>query len=474
VTLGRKLGVCLVCMVLTCAAIGAAGWGYVTALGNRLNESIGVTTRQIELAGELKANVFTFRLQERGMLLFSYIKAADQVDSCRNSYDKAMSASFDGIRQIRSLRITEGGGQLLEQAEAGLEEYKSQQLEVRKLLAAGQIDEATTWDKTKVVPAGTKINAAIDRFSELQHSQNAKSAEDAVAMGWMAKFILGIGLFACVPIGIVVAVVMRRTTGQLQQALTGLEATSAHLSQAAGQFSASSQSLAQSASEQASSLEETSASSEEINAMAHKNSENSRLAAEEVTKSQRQFVETGRSLDEMVAAMSEIGAGSDKISKIIKVIDDISFQTNILALNAAVEAARAGEAGMGFAVVADEVRNLAQRCAQAAQDTAPLIEGSIAKSNRGKETADHVAASIQAITASVDRVKSLVDEVSSGSEEQTRGITQVTQAISLMGQLTQTTAASAEESAAAAQELTQQSATMQGIMETLTGMVGKA
>src|SRR5205085_5826691 len=110
------------------------------------------------------------------------------------------------------------------------------------------------------------------------------------------------------------------------------------------------------------------------------------------------IMEGNRTLEQMVASMSDITSSSGKISKIIKVIDEIAFQTNILALNAAVEAARAGEAGMGFAVVADEVRNLAQRSAQAAKDTACLIEDSIAKSNDGKTKVDQVAAAILEIT----------------------------------------------------------------------------
>jgi methyl-accepting chemotaxis protein/methyl-accepting chemotaxis protein-1 (serine sensor receptor) len=160
------------------------------------------------------------------------------------------------------------------------------------------------------------------------------------------------------------------------------------------------------------------------------------------------------------------------VAKIIKVLDEIAFQTNILALNAAVEAARAGEAGMGFAVVADEVRNLAQRCAQAAKDTAALIEESIVKSNDGKTKVDQVAVAIRAITEESAKVKTLVDEVSLGSQEQTRGIEQVAKALTQMEQVTQQSAAHAEESAAAAEELTAQASTLMEVVHQLSAMVG--
>jgi methyl-accepting chemotaxis protein/methyl-accepting chemotaxis protein-1 (serine sensor receptor) len=176
----------------------------------------------------------------------------------------------------------------------------------------------------------------------------------------------------------------------------------------------------------------------------------------------------------MVVAMGDIKASSDKVARIIKVIDEIAFQTNILALNAAVEAARAGEAGMGFAVVADEVRNLAQRCAQAAKDTAALIEESIGKSNEGKVRVDQVAVAIRAITEESAKVKTLVDEVTLGSQEQTRGIEQVARALTQMEQVTQQSAASAEESAAAAEELTAQASTLMEVVGQLSAMVGGA
>ncbi|MBS1999299.1 MAG: hypothetical protein JSS86_23390 [Cyanobacteria bacterium SZAS LIN-2] len=206
--------------------------------------------------------------------------------------------------------------------------------------------------------------------------------------------------------------------------------------------------------------------------MARKNAENSQTAHSLVLQSQQRVEETNHSLETMVTAMADIKNSSDKVSKIIKVIDEIAFQTNILALNAAVEAARAGEAGMGFAVVADEVRNLAQRCAQAAKDTAALIEESISKSDDGQTKVEHVAVAIRAITEESAKVKTLVDEVSVGSQEQTRGIEQIAKALTQMEQVTQQSAANAEESAAASEELTAQASTLMEVVHQLSAMVG--
>jgi methyl-accepting chemotaxis protein/methyl-accepting chemotaxis protein-1 (serine sensor receptor) len=181
--------------------------------------------------------------------------------------------------------------------------------------------------------------------------------------------------------------------------------------------------------------------------------------------------DSNTALEQMVHSMRDINTSSDKISKIIKVIEEIAFQTNILALNAAVEAARAGEAGMGFAVVADEVRNLAQRCSQAAKDTAGLIEESIATSNDGRSKVDQVTGAVRAITESVTQVKTLIDEVNLGSQEQARGIEQVAKTISQMEQVTQQTAAAAEEGASAGEQLSAQSATLLAAVAQLGGMV---
>jgi methyl-accepting chemotaxis protein len=191
-----------------------------------------------------------------------------------------------------------------------------------------------------------------------------------------------------------------------------------------------------------------------------------------VGSSREMFAQTNQRLEEAVSSMDEINRSSGKISKIIKVIDEIAFQTNILALNAAVEAARAGEAGMGFAVVAEEVRNLAQRSAQAAMDTAELIQDSIAKSNSGKTRVDQVGTAIHAITEDSAKIKILADEVTAGSQEQSRGLDQIARSITQIDTVTQASAASAEESAAAAEELSAQSEALKDLVARLNAAIG--
>jgi methyl-accepting chemotaxis protein/methyl-accepting chemotaxis protein-1 (serine sensor receptor) len=208
--------------------------------------------------------------------------------------------------------------------------------------------------------------------------------------------------------------------------------------------------------------------------MTRKNAENSQTAAGLMGEVDSKVQESNRALGDMVTSMASIQESSQQVAKIIKTIDEIAFQTNILALNAAVEAARAGEAGMGFAVVADEVRNLAQRSAQAARDTAALIEESIAKADSGNAKVEQVATAISGITASVGKVKGLVEEVSVASSQQSQGIDQVSQAISQMEKVTQTTAATAEESAAASEELTAQAAGAMRAVVRLETFVGSS
>jgi methyl-accepting chemotaxis protein len=231
---------------------------------------------------------------------------------------------------------------------------------------------------------------------------------------------------------------------------------STQIADAATQVSASSQSLAEGANEQASSLEETSSALEEMASMISLNADHSGNAKDIATET-RQSAENGvDEMVEMIDAMEAIKLSSNEISKIVKSIDEIAFQTNILALNAAVEAARAGEAGAGFAVVADEVRSLAQRAATAAKETSGKIDDAIQKSNAGVIITTKVKGSLHQIVDKARQVDQLIVEIATASKEQSSGIQQVNVAVSQMNKVTQANAAGAEETASASEELTAQ------------------
>jgi methyl-accepting chemotaxis protein len=317
------------------------------------------------------------------------------------------------------------------------------------------------------------LEGKLSNVSDLIEANGKKAQEgNAQTQSMFTKMLLGLALSAVALLSGLSIFIIRSIPRPFQTVINGLTDASQQLHNTMSQVSTSSQSLAQSSTEQAASLEETSASMEEMAAMTRKNSENCSTAAERMGEMNLQVGHSNESLQKMVVSMSAIKGSSEKVSKIIKTIDEIAFQTNILALNAAVEAARAGEAGKGFAVVADEVRNLAQRSAQAAKDTAVLIEESIASSNDGSAKLEDVASAINAITGNVVKVKTLVDEVSEAARQQTQGIDQITQAISQMEKVTQNTAASAEEGASASEELNSQAQALSGLVETLQQVVG--
>jgi methyl-accepting chemotaxis protein len=467
-TVGKKLTLIGALLIGLTAVLGS-----VTLIELRGYDKAVVSLSEDALVGVLACDkVETAFLEVRGDM-WRHVSADDPKDKQHldQEIQRLKGEISSGMKAIQAAIYSDEERQINQQIDPALQRYYDLWDKVAVVSSSQKNEEAYRLFSVGS-PILTAARDAISAETEYNRKNGVKYAAEAAATGARMKWLTWVVLIISISLGSGVLFLFVRSLSRiLRQTVSELLEGAGQVASASAQVASSSQALAQGSSEQAASLEETSASSEQITSMTRKNAENSATAATLMTDVDRRVIEGNQTLEQMVQSMQEITGSSDKISKIIKVIDEIAFQTNILALNAAVEAARAGEAGMGFAVVADEVRNLAQRSAQAAKDTSALIEESIAKSNEGSARLQRVSDVIRAITDSTVKVKTLVDEVNLGSQEQARGIEQISKAITQMDRVTQSTAASAEEGASASEELSAQAEAMQQAVTKLSRLV---
>ena len=376
-----------------------------------------------------------------------------EAEAARDAY---FAAAVQAIERARNQNKSEAEASMIDKVEPLLDraiDGFNKDIDYNIMLAAKESETARSkvaWSLYSILPllAGVAALGGLIGVSTARYTKAAlESINDAIQAG------------------------IDKTNNALASISDSLQQGADQTAASSAQLSSASRSLATGCSEQGASVTETSASLEEISAMVRATADNA-TRAKDFANEARTAAELGKqTMAEMTVAMRSIETSSLDISKIVKNIDEIAFQTNILALNAAVEAARAGEAGAGFAVVADEVRSLAQRSAAAAKETADKIEAAIASTQRGSTSCASVGEALQEIVSKVTEADVLVAEIASAAKEQSQGIKQVGTAMTQMDKVTQGNASSAEQTSSAAEELNSQAILLRESVEQLRQLI---
>jgi len=418
------------------------------------------------LGGELAQLVSRQQLAVANFIIHKDAIYRERFDSRDKAADEAL-ASARSIIQADEELVQAGWLKKLENIVQLHDKLAPAAREMMNAAQAGNPALMAEKEKSQEEVAG-KIREAISEFDTINTAEGEHVANSALSEGKALQTLI-----VLIAIGILVAgctlamVITRGITVPLKNAINGLTASADHISAASGEVAEAGQLLAEGATEQAAALEETSASMEEIASMTRQSSDNAQQANTVMAEVNSVASQAAVSMQQLTSAMGEISSASEKTSKIIKTIDEIAFQTNLLALNAAVEAARAGEAGAGFAVVANEVRNLAMRAAEAARETAALIEQTVSKVQEGTVLVGKTNDEFDKVSVGTGKVSVLINEISNAAKEQTDGVGQINIALQEMDTVVQSNAATAEESASASEELFAESNTLRGHVQEL-------
>jgi methyl-accepting chemotaxis protein/methyl-accepting chemotaxis protein-1 (serine sensor receptor) len=486
-TIGRKLALNFAGMFALLLASSLVARNLVQSLGGALDVAVDSTACKMQVAGSIRAGFQEMNATTRATHVNYVIRELERGRrdaSCGGCHDAgkieqscaALEATAAELRnQFRVLRpLATGWGerQALEALEMAEKSWSSEYQEYLRLAGAGRFEAAHAVVTDRMYPILEEVKksagALRDQEWELLRTSSESVRRTVRRNQLVSRLLIGMSLVISVGVFLTLRHIQRVLGGLSHELREGAE----QVAGASGHISAASQSLAQGASEQAISLEQTASFGEQIKSSSRKNAADSRGAADSVSRVGEGVAKSNEALRHLLSAMQEIDSSSHEISRIIRVIEEIAFQTNILALNAAVEAARAGEAGMGFAVVANEVRSLAQRSSEAARETTGLIERSISKAGSGKMQVNRVVEAVRLVTESASEAQSLMQGVYRSNDEQARETEQIAAAIAEMERVTRAAAASAEESASAGEQLSTQAQNLRGIVARIAALTG--
>jgi methyl-accepting chemotaxis protein len=472
-SVGAKLTGGFSIMILLMGFIGLSGYLSAGKINQELDEIYQIRLPSLDFLIEADRDLQQLLVAERSMI-FANVKS-DVFKTLVNDYEENLRQSDERWKKYKALTTAKEERELFPKYEKAREEWQA----VSRKVVDGRLADTRHGRRLAI---DLSLGSAKEKFETMRNYLdqltmiNLKVAEDAhlEAGAIYSRTLVSLITITCVGlfIGLLLTWMLNRGISlPLKQVISGLDESADQVSSASGQISSASQTLADGSSQQAASLEETSSSLEEMATMTRQNAENAAQANGLMSEANHVVEKANTAMDGLTASIEDISKASEETSKIIKTIDEIAFQTNLLALNAAVEAARAGEAGAGFAVVADEVRNLALRAADAAKDTADLIEGTVKKIKAGSQLVNDTNAAFSEVADSTVKVGDLVAEIAAASGEQAQGIDQVNKAVSDMDQLTQQNAANAEESASASEEMSAQSEQMKAMVLDLAAVV---
>ena len=469
-TIGKKVSAQLLAILVQALCVSCFGLWISVRTSHKLDVVSSQYLPVAETAGQIEREVLNARIH------FIYFVTVQKKGSLEKGWDRFHSAEkeFPKLQQlVAQSEIFAAARPEVEQLGRDIDSYKPV---LERIIAVVERNENHGPEFDALLSEWARLGGAmVDSAGRLSRTANQGTNESALqAAVWLhrAAWILAAACSIALFTGVILSLfASRQITRVLQPLAVKLAESAEQVARASAQVSSSSQSLAQGASQQAASIEETAVSVREITALNHKNTQRADALVDTMKEVGAASRAKDAQMDELVVWVGAAHESGQKVAKIIKVIDEIAFQTNILALNAAVEAARAGEAGSGFAVVAGEVRNLAGRSAEAARKTAELIQESVSGSEQGRETVIKCQQAGASTTQLGRRVAQLATELSGATTEQARGIDHIEQVLVRIETTTQGTAASAEESASASKELDAQAEAMRNLVSQLTELV---